>query len=144
MSKVSKQADLELLGVINDSDPNGEKVRIKVVSGGNVRGYAIVDNTFDADAEPSNEFRHIFVFPSLEVATDDFIHVVTGVGEYKGLANAGKTITHKLYWNSDECVWNDKEGDEATLFKFSILNRVIVPARKDPPAFRKLKVKPKE
>jgi hypothetical protein len=144
MNKIVKQADLELLSVVNSSNPNEEVVRIKVVSGGNTRGYAVVDKTFDADAEPSNEFRHIFIFPALEVATNDFIHVVTGVGDYKPVSNTGKTITHKLYWNSDECVWNDKEGDEATLFTYSVIKSVTVPAKKDPPAPRKLKIKPKE
>lgn len=132
MDKSLKQAILSLLEVINDSDPDKEIVRIQVKEGGHTRGYAVVDNTFNADDEPSNEFRHIFIFPRIEVKTGDFIRVFTGEGEYNTITNKKDTITHKLYWNSDACVWNDKEGDEAILIRYGAVNKVVVPPHKKP------------
>lgn len=144
MNKGIQQAELQILSVENDSDPSKEIARVKVVSAGSAGGYAIVDNTFDEEEEPSNEFRNIFIFPAIEVGVKDFIRVYTGEGSYSKNPNNAGGFIHQLYWNSDRCVWNDKEGDEATLIKFSVVNRVTVPAKKNPPAPRKIKIKPTE
>jgi hypothetical protein len=41
-----------------------------------------------------------------------------------------KTTTHVLYWNSKGAVWNDKEGDEAVLIKFEVVDTMTVPPKR--------------
>ena len=88
----------------------------------NLQGYAVVDRTFDAKGKVSNEFRHIFVFPSLKVAKDQLVYLYSGTGKYKkAILRSTKAVIHKLYWESDHCVWNDIGGDTATLIRHAVV-----------------------
>jgi hypothetical protein len=129
MNPLLKQASLKLVRVTNSSRASEERVLLKVTEAGHVKGYAIVDSTFTSDEEPSNEFRHIFLFPQIEVALGDYIQVFTGIDTYGSHHNRADTVTHKLYWNSEQCVWNDKEGDTAVLINFNVVSSVSVPAK---------------
>lgn len=126
MASSKKQAELKLFRVTNDSDPDNEIVRLKVVLPGTTSGFALVDKTFNANDEASNEFRHIFLFPAFDVAKDDIIRIYTGVGDNVTKVVGDNTI-HRLYWNSEEAVWNDKGGDKAYLIKYSVADDIDVP-----------------
>ncbi|WP_284653536.1 hypothetical protein [Flavobacterium terrisoli] len=119
---------LKIISVVNASKPEGEFVRLYASAKMNAKGYALVDRTFDSDGTISNEFRHIYVFPNIELKAKDWIRLYTGNGKYKTVENTDGSNIHLLYWNSNECVWNDKGGDTATLIKYTVENKVIVPA----------------
>lgn len=119
---------LKITSVVNANKPEEEIVWLCASAKVNTKGYALVDRTFDSDGTISNEFRHIYVFPNLELNVKDWVKLHTGSGKYQAVNNKGGGITHFLYWNSDECVWNDKGGDTATLIKYTVENKVKVPA----------------
>jgi len=118
---------LKIHSIVNSSNPQNEFVRLSTKIKTNLKGYAIVDVTFDDDGNPSNEFRHIYFFPDLEVNPGEWIRLYTGKGVNDLGKNGNNQDVHFLYWNSDECVWNDQGGDKATLIKYTIINSVEVP-----------------
>jgi len=118
---------LKIHSVVNASNPENEFVRLHTEVKTNLKGYAIVDRTFDADGKVSNEFRHIYVFPDLEVNPGEWIRLYTGTGKNSTGENGNKEKVHFLYWNANECVWNDKGGDTATLIKYTLINSKVVP-----------------
>lgn len=122
---------ITLLSVVNSEKPADEYVRLKATAKVNLAGYAIVDRTFDEAEDVSNEFRHIFIFPELEIEKGDYVRLYTGSGRYKKLKNTnGPGHVHLLYWQSEKCVWNDKSQDTATLIKYSVVGQVKVPTDK--------------
>lgn len=121
---------LQLLEVINDKKPQGEVVRLHAKADVNLLGYAVVDKTFDVSGKTSNEFRHIFPFPDTQVKKGEYVRLHTGTGKYARVENSDNTVTHHFYWQSGDCVWNDKGGDVATLFHYTVVDSVTVPAVK--------------
>lgn len=118
---------LKIYSVINASNPDEEVVRLSTDVDVNLKGYAVVDKTFNSDGNESNKFRHIFIFPDLAIKAGEFIRLYSGEGKYNVTVNANKARIHHFYWHSDGCVWNDK-GDTARLIKFSIETTIQVPA----------------
>lgn len=122
---------ISLLSVVNSDKPAGEYVRLRAAAKINLAGYAIVDRTFDEAEQVSNEFRHIFVFPNLEIDKGDYVRLYTGKGNYDKQKNVnGPGNIHLLYWQSEKCVWNDKSQDAATLIKYTVIGQVKVPKDK--------------
>jgi len=117
---------LKLESVDNANTPEEEFVWLKATSKISLKGYAIVDRTF-ADEKISNEFRHIFFFPDIEVEKDDWIRLCTGEGTYRKVKSKSTNYIHYLYWQSAECVWNDNGGDTASLIKYTLVESVKVP-----------------
>jgi len=119
---------LKIHSVENSNDPNHEFVRLTTTVAINMKGYALIDKTFDLNGEISNEFRHIYIFPDLILYPGEYLRLYTGKGDYKGETHdtQGHNI-HFLYWNSEECVWNDQGGDTATLIKISVVDSKKVP-----------------
>lgn len=126
--------DLELLSVVNSNTPEGEYVRLLANVDVNLHDYAVIDRTFGPSDRVTNEFRHIFPFPSKQVKSGEYIWLHTGVGsnngEYSRVVQDNKIVVHHFYWKSKTCIWNDKGGDVATLFHYSVVNSVKVPAVK--------------
>lgn len=123
---------LKIHSVVNASTPDAEIVWLQASEKLNLKGYAVVDRTFDIDGNLSNEFRHIFVFPKLELKKDDWVMLTTGSGKYHSYQNPNKKTetVHCFYWQSDKCVWNNTVGDTASLIKFTLVNSVAVPSIK--------------
>lgn len=119
-----------LYSVENAEKPQLEFVWLKVNAKTNMKEYAIVDRTFDLNEKVSNEFRHIFIFPNLEVEKGEWVKLCTGNGRYEKVKSTGGEYIHKLFWNSSGCVWNNSGGDTATLIKYSTISSVKVPAVK--------------
>lgn len=119
----------EITKVINGSKPNEEKVWLKAKEAINTKGFALVDRTFDENGTISNEFRHIFVFPEFNIKKDQNVVVRTGKGtnEFRKYTDVDEEYL-ALYWGAEECVWNDKGGDTATLINFVKVNSKIVPS----------------
>ncbi|WP_374173883.1 hypothetical protein [Flavobacterium tructae] len=118
---------LDLISVVNASIPNKEFVLLQANTEMNLQGYAIVDRTFNGQ-QVSNEFRHIFVFPNLDVAKGDFVKLFTGEDDYKNYKNEGGTYTHELFWQSSKCVWNDNGKDRASLIQYKHIGSADVKA----------------
>jgi hypothetical protein len=118
----------------NSSDPKKELIPLRTDEDMNLKGYAIIDRTFDEDGKPSNEFRHFYPFPNYEVKKNDVVVLITGKGN-KGpdpvfQKGSGKLIyrIHYFFWGSEECVWNNNGGDTASLIKFTLEDHCIIPA----------------
>ncbi|OXG00025.1 hypothetical protein BC749_108142 [Flavobacterium araucananum] len=121
---------LNLLGVENATKPDDEYVILQATAKISLKGYAIVDKTFNPNEKVSNEFRHIFFFPDVVVEKDDLIALCTGKGEYERERLSNGSFTHQFYWQSSECAWNDNGDDNASLINYTILKVVPVPAVK--------------
>lgn len=121
---------LMIHSVVNSKSPGEEFVWLNTNEAVNLKGYALVDRTFAPDGKISNEFRHIFVFPSLAIGKDDWVRLYTGTGKYSkvGVNNKPGSYIHNLYWESDKCVWNNNGGDVATLIKYSVIDSEDVKA----------------
>jgi hypothetical protein len=123
---------LNLHSVVNASKPIEEIVWLEVTADINLAGHAIIDRTFNLDGKVTNEFRHIFMFPNLDVKKDDWIRVFTGRGSYSKIKIDKKpnNYIHNLYWGSDICVYNDNGGDTVSLIRYTGIKSVTVPAIK--------------
>ena len=108
--------------VVNGNTPQNEFVWLHATEALNVKGYALVDRTFDSKDQVSNEFRHIFVFPNLVLKKNDWICLHSGTGKYNTEINSHNTITHHLYWQSDKCIWNNNDKDTASLIQYNFIN----------------------
>ena len=122
---------LKIYSVVNASKPLDEIVRLRTSEKINLKGYALVDRTFNSDGSVSNEFRHIYVFPDLVLNPNEWVRVHTGKGKDRVGKNDKDEVVHFLYWNADECVWNDKGGDIVTLIQYSIKSNLKVPPVKE-------------
>ncbi|MBH1451731.1 hypothetical protein I5U86_00080 [Stenotrophomonas maltophilia] len=80
-----------------------------------VNHYILCDTTFTAENTVSNELRHMFWLPNLNVKKGDWIKVMTKAGIPASASNNRQTTTHIVYWNLGKTVWN-KAGDAAILF----------------------------
>jgi len=118
---------LKFIKPSNSSEPNEEIIRLEATEDVNLLGYAIVDRTFSSTEKLSNEFRHIFVFPTTKVKKGEIIRLYSGIGKYAYEKNINGVFVHRFYWGAKECVWNDNGKDYATLIKFSIEDRINVP-----------------
>jgi hypothetical protein len=117
--------------VVNGKTPAEEFVWLFAMDTVLIKGYALVDRTFDDKGKVSNEYRHIFVFPDLKIEKDEWIQLYTGVGTYKKIESnidERKCFVHKLYWGSNASIWNNKGGDIASLIQFKLINSVPVGA----------------
>lgn len=118
----------------NSPEPNDEVIFLTTDEDVNLKGYAIVDRTFDDSGKPSNEFRHFYAFPDYELKKNDVAALVTGTGSAKPkpVFKKGSSVIiayhiHIFYWGSAECVWNDNGGDTATLIKYTVEDQCTVP-----------------
>jgi len=118
---------LTIYSVVNASTPDNEMVRLMAKEDIDLKGFAIVDKTFDLKGDVSNQFRHIFTFPDIKIKKADFIRLYSGKGKYEAKKNKNNVTVHYFYWGSKECIWNDG-GDVATLIKYSVENTFKVPA----------------
>lgn len=118
-----------LQSVINDASPDKEFVWLKATAKTNLKGYAIVDRTFDSNENVSNEFRHIFFFPNIQVEKDDVVILCTGKGVYRKIVTKDYNF-HRFFWGSKECVWNDNGNDSASLIQYTNIKSIKVGAVK--------------
>jgi hypothetical protein len=120
---------LKIHSVVNGRLVNQEYVWLVTTGSLNLKGYAVVDRTFTASGQLSNEFRHIFVFPDKSIEKDDWIRLYTSAGQYyREKITNGPGYIHNFYWGSAHPVWNNNGGDIASLINYSLINAVPVPA----------------
>ena len=116
---------LKIHSIVNGKVPAEEIVWLNTDESVNLLGYAVVDRTFSND-KLSNEFRHIFVFPNLQVNKGDWVRLYTGNGAYSKSIASNSEHVHNLFWGSSQCVWNNNRGDVASLIKYTLVNAVVV------------------
>lgn len=112
--------DIKIKGISNGNHPNQETIFLEVLKDTNLSGYAIVDSTF-ASGKLSNKFRHIYTFKSKDVKAKEVIALYSGIVS-EGTRIVNGVSVHLLAWDSKECIWNDKEGDKATLIKYNVVD----------------------
>lgn len=93
-----------------------ERAILNVLNDTDLSGYALADTTYDADGNPSNEWRHLYWFPGYKVKKGDIVVLYTNVGEISTKANSGGTTTHFFHMGLGKTIWN-KDGDGAILFQ---------------------------
>lgn len=107
---------LKIHSVEDNGELDKECVWIDVLeSPQDVNHYILCDTTFTAENTISNELRHMFWLPKLQVRKGDWIKVMTKSGIPTSISNNRNTTTHIVYWNLGKTVWN-KAGDAAILF----------------------------
>lgn len=120
---------LKLYSAANGSTPDAEYILAQAKGATNLGGYAIIDRTFTQDDTVSNEFRHIYVFPSTQLADGDWVCLYSGKGTNRRekLKDSDKYM-YFFYWGASTCVWNNNGGDTATLLEIKLVNSIPVPA----------------
>lgn len=113
--------DLKLIN-IRDAGQDRERVLIRVLKDCNLKGYMIVDNTYDENGQISNVNRHVFIFPDCDVSKGDIVRLYTKRGNnYSGEANYGRDIVtyHNFFWGFDNgaTVWN-QDGDTVYILHY--------------------------
>ncbi|MCT4327715.1 hypothetical protein [Chryseobacterium indologenes] len=113
---------LEITLIENGSTPNTEKIWLQAKGNINTKGYAIVDRTFDANGNISNEFRHIYILPSIDLKKDEdlIIYIGSGKNEKRKFSDTKKDY-YACYWGSEHCILNDKGGDTITLIQYDVI-----------------------
>ena len=114
---------LKITNTHNDSTSSKEFIELEVTEDISLKNYAIVDQTFD-QKKISNTFRHIYEFPNTNVSKGDKIMLFSGKGK-NVFVEKGDHKTFTLYWNSDECIWNNT-GDIAILISYKDIGRETV------------------
>ncbi|HTH55710.1 MAG TPA: lamin tail domain-containing protein [Cyclobacteriaceae bacterium] len=112
---------IEIVRIDRDSVGN-EYILLLVNEDVNLKGYAIVDKTFDSEGVESDIFRHIYFFRSLLVQKGDYVALWTKKGTYFKNKTTDNSPLHNLYWGSNENVWNNS-GDTATLIKYAVIDQ---------------------
>lgn len=107
-----------MIGLENSNEPKGEYLRMKALCDLNSSDYIVVDKTFNEDGNLSNTFRHLYRFPSKAVKRGEFIRLFTSK-DYKKYTQDNGAVVHQFHWCSDQCIWNDKDRDEAFVYKIS-------------------------
>jgi len=118
MDADSMGMDLEIQEIKNDGGSEKERVLILALNDCNTENYILFDTTYTDDGEVSNELRHSFFFPDLEIQEGEIVVVYTKKGTYKRHVSSIGTVYHRLFWGLEDAIWNDEE-DWALLVKVS-------------------------
>lgn len=119
---------LIIVKIENGSKPDSETIWLKATDNINTKGYAIVDRTFDSDGKISNEFRHIYVLPSIDLKKNEIVIIFVGCGQYKKIKFTDvDKYYHACYWGSKHCILNNNGGDTISLIKYSVIDFEIAP-----------------
>jgi len=114
----------------NASTPSGEYIILHATTALNLKNYAVVDRTFNADGSVSNEHRHIFFFPAKELKKDEWVVLYSGTGTNGTpgkFSNTGDTY-YAYYWQSGSCIWNNDGRDSASVINYTPGNSMKVAA----------------
>lgn len=80
---------LRITKIENGKTPETDWITLRADDAINLSEYALADRTFAADGTPSNEFRHIFLFPNKKVAKGEWVRLHLR----KGARSLGKERT---------------------------------------------------
>ncbi|WP_284462374.1 hypothetical protein [Chryseobacterium sp.] len=114
--------------IVNGSKPNDEEIWLKAETKINTKGYAVVDRTFDDEGNISNEFRHIYVLPSIDLEENQKIIIFIGTGTNSKKKFTNGKYYYACYWGSKHCILNDNGDDTITLIKYSVIDHEQAPA----------------
>lgn len=113
--------DLKIIGIRSAGERN-ERLLIRVVRDCNLKGYMVIDNTYDENGVLSNVHRHVYVFPDVNTTKGDIIRLYTKKGtnnNNNGSFGKESVLYRNFYWGFDEevTVWN-KDGDTPYLLHY--------------------------
>lgn len=110
---------LEILKVLDAGELENERVVLKATRDCNISWYILFDNTYESDGTSSNLWRHLYIFPDLNIKEGDFIWLYTKKGQNKHRINRSNTITYELHWGLGNTIWNNgNPNDVAHLIKY--------------------------
>jgi hypothetical protein len=116
------------LRIVRVNNAKQESVVLEVTSPVSTGDYAIADNTFRGHAL-SNQHRHVYFFPQVNVVVGDVIYLHSGVGKDRVDRHAnGRNSVYHFFDQGREFVWNNT-GDKAILLHLTVLQSVDVGAR---------------
>lgn len=111
--------DIQILKVKDAGKIEDERIILKVERDCNINWYLLFDNTFDEAGNLSNLWRHLYIFPNIEVKAGDFIWLYTKCGTNSNRPNDSNTTTYLLYWGLQNTIWNSGgEHEVAHLVKY--------------------------
>lgn len=96
---------LEILGIAGSEAFDNERLVIAVKENGNLARFAVMNNTFNTDGSLSNQYQHLFSFPSRKVVAGDQVILYTRKDKNIFVPHEGYT-NHYFFWNLDESIWN--------------------------------------
>lgn len=108
---------IQILKVKDAGDLDNEKIILKANRACDISWYILFDNTYDDAGNISNLWRHLYIFPKIQVKAGDFIWLYTKAGTNSSRGNNSNTTTYLLYWGLEETIWN-RENDTAHLIKY--------------------------
>lgn len=116
------------LRIVSVNNARQESVVLEVVAPVNIGDYAVADNTYH-NHELSNQHRHVYFFPSVNVGTGDIIYLHSGIGKDRVDRHTnGRNSVYHFFDQGREFVWNNT-GDRAILLRLSVVHTVDVGAR---------------
>lgn len=107
----------QILKIKDAGDLDNERVILKANKDCEISWYLLFDNTYDEQGNLSNLWRHMYIFPKINMKAGDFVWLFTKKGANSSRGNDTNTTTYLLYWGLDETIWNN-EGDMAHLVKY--------------------------
>lgn len=111
--------DILIIKVKDAGNIESERIILKVERDCNINWYLLFDNTFDEKGNLTNLWRHLYIFPNLEVKSGDFIWLYTKSGTNSYRSNDSNTTTYLLYWGLQNTIWNSGgENEVAHLVKY--------------------------
>lgn len=113
---------LRITKLIKNGDASKEVLSIQAIESVNLKGFEIVDRTFNQDETISNIFRHRYVFPNHNVKKGEWIRLYSGKGTNKTVTNRFGVVVHLFYWNSEAPIWNDKESEKVELLYVTLID----------------------
>lgn len=109
---------IKIIAIEGKGDLEKEAVWLECAEDCALQNYAVCDTTYTDENHISNELRHIYWFPTKNIARGDLIVLRTKDGQNTTSSNNRSTTTHHFYWKLGRTIWN-KEGDCAVLFRFA-------------------------
>lgn len=110
---------IQIIKVKDAGDLDNERIIFKATKSCNINWYVLFDSTYESDGTPSNLWRHLYIFPDLEVEEGDFIWLYTKKGQNRQRTNNSQTTTHELFWGLGNTIWNNGvTHDVAHLIKY--------------------------
>lgn len=106
---------LKIIGVFNAGEES-ERLSLLVTSDCDLRSFAVVDLTFNQKGDESNIYRHFYRFSSRNVKDGDKVRLYTGKGKNRTIVDQEHRTIHKIYWGSDNSIWN-QDGDKVEVLR---------------------------
>lgn len=113
---------LEITNIKTPGTLDTERVVLLAKEAVDIGNYYIVDETFDEEGKLSNIGRHVYKFPSKQIAKDEHVVLYTRAKHRDSInekldPDNNKLKYHFFYWGREKTVWNANGKDTCTLLE---------------------------